>query len=166
MQSHSELLGVGTSTSELWKLKVAQSCPTLCNPRDYTVHGILQARILEWVAFPFSRGSSQPKDWCQVSWIGGGFFTKWAIREAFFELWGNTIQPITRLNFTGIRLGYDFEDFKDINKSFFLITENIKLNKIQMTIEWQTMESGIGCKLLNFCPNVWIPSTLQILGRF
>ena len=40
------------------KVKVAQSCPTLCNTMDYTVHGILQARILEWVAFPFSRGSS------------------------------------------------------------------------------------------------------------
>ena len=43
------------------KLKVAQSCPTLCDPMDYTVHGILQARILEWVAFPFSRGYSQPR---------------------------------------------------------------------------------------------------------
>ena len=43
------------------KVKVAQLCPTLCNPMDYTVHGILQARILEWVAFPFSRGSSQPR---------------------------------------------------------------------------------------------------------
>ena len=43
-------------------LKVAQSCPTLCDPMDYSVHGILQARILEWVAFPFSRGSSQPRD--------------------------------------------------------------------------------------------------------
>ena len=41
------------------KAKVAQLCQTLCNPMDYTVHGILQARILEWVAFPFSRGSSQ-----------------------------------------------------------------------------------------------------------
>ena len=44
------------------KVKVTQSCPTLCNPMDYTVHGILQARILEWVAFSFSRGSSQPRD--------------------------------------------------------------------------------------------------------
>ena len=43
-------------------VKVAQSCPTLCEPMDYTVHGILQARILEWVAFPFSKGSSQPRD--------------------------------------------------------------------------------------------------------
>ena len=43
-------------------MKVAHSCPTLCDPIDYTVHGILQARILEWVAFPFSKGSSQPRD--------------------------------------------------------------------------------------------------------
>ena len=39
------------------KVKVAQSCPTLCDPKDYTVRGILQARILEWVAVPFSKGS-------------------------------------------------------------------------------------------------------------
>ena len=46
--------------SHLMKMKVAQLYPTLCKPMDYTVHGILQARILEWVAVPFSRGSSQP----------------------------------------------------------------------------------------------------------
>ena len=66
------------------KVKVSQSSPTLCDPMDYTVHGILQARILEWVAFPFSRGSSQPKDQTQVFLIAGGFFTNWAIREAIF----------------------------------------------------------------------------------
>ena len=49
---------------------------------DYTVRGILQARILEWVAVPFSRGSSQPRDRTQVSHIAGGFFTSWATREA------------------------------------------------------------------------------------
>ena len=43
------------------KVKVAQLCLTLCDPMDYTVHGILQARILEWVAISFSRGSSQPR---------------------------------------------------------------------------------------------------------
>ena len=57
------------------KVKVAQSCLTLCDPMDYTVHGILEARILEWVAFPFSRGSSQPRDQTQDSCIAGGFFT-------------------------------------------------------------------------------------------
>ena len=53
------------------KAKITQSCLTLCNPMDYTVHRILQARILEWVAFPFSRGSSQPRDQTQVSRIVG-----------------------------------------------------------------------------------------------
>ena len=52
------------------KLKVTQWCPTLCNPMDYTIHGILQARILEWVAFPFSRGS---------------------FHSAFVEGWGNSM---------------------------------------------------------------------------
>ena len=49
---------------ERWsmKVKVAQLRLTLCDPMDCIVHGILQARILKWVAFPFSRGSSQPKD--------------------------------------------------------------------------------------------------------
>ena len=44
------------------KVKVTQSCPTLCEPMNYMVYGILQARILGWVAIPFSRGSSQPKN--------------------------------------------------------------------------------------------------------
>ena len=56
------------------EVKVTQSCPTLCNPMDYTFHGILQTRILEWVAFPFSRGSSQLRDQTQVSHIAGRFF--------------------------------------------------------------------------------------------
>ena len=64
------------------KVKVAQMCPTLCNPMDCTVHGILQARILEWVALPFSRGSSQPRDRTLVSHIAGRLFTVWATREA------------------------------------------------------------------------------------
>ena len=57
------------------KVKVAQSRLTLCDPMDYIVHGILQAKILEWVAIPFSRGSSQSRDWTQVSHITSGFFT-------------------------------------------------------------------------------------------
>ena len=60
-------------------MKVVQWCPTLCDPMDYTVHGILQARILEWVAFPFSKGSSQPRDQTQDSLIAGEFFTSWTI---------------------------------------------------------------------------------------
>ena len=66
----------------LVKVKDAQSCQTLCNPMDYRVHGILQARILEWVPFLFSRGSSQSRDRTQISCIAGRFFTSWATREA------------------------------------------------------------------------------------
>ena len=64
------------------EVKVVKSRLTLCKPMDYMVHGILQARILEWVAFPFSRGSSQPRNQIQISRIAGRFFTSWAVREA------------------------------------------------------------------------------------
>ena len=64
------------------KVKVTQSCPILCDPMDYIVHGILQARLLEWVAFPFSWGSSQPRNQTQVSRIAGRFFTRWTTRES------------------------------------------------------------------------------------
>ena len=57
------------------KVKVAKLCLTHGDPMDYTVHRILQARILEWVAFSFSRGSSQPRDRTQISRIAGRFFT-------------------------------------------------------------------------------------------
>ena len=62
-------------------MKVIQSYLTLHDPMDYTIHGDLQARILEWVAVPFSRGSPQPRDQIQVFHIAGGFFTSFAIRE-------------------------------------------------------------------------------------
>ena len=62
------------------KVKFAQSCSTPCDPMYYTVHGILQARILEWVAFPFPRESSQPRDQTHVSCITGRFFTSLATR--------------------------------------------------------------------------------------
>ena len=52
-----------------------------CIPMDYTVHGLLQARVLEWVTVPFSRWSSQPRDRTQVSRIADGVCTSWAIRE-------------------------------------------------------------------------------------
>ena len=78
------------SLSGPWKeSEVAQSCPTLCDPVDCSlpsssVHGILQARILEWVTISFSRGSSQHRDRTRVSRIGGRCFNLWATREAHF----------------------------------------------------------------------------------
>ena len=70
-----------------WTSEVAQSCPTLCSPMDCSLpgsssHGIFQARVLEWVAISFSRGSSWPRDRTQVSPTAGRCFTVWATREA------------------------------------------------------------------------------------
>ena len=71
-----------------WKVKVliAQLCPTLCNPMDCSllgssVHGILQGRILEWVAIHFPTGSYQTEGWSQVSWIAGIVLTAWGTKE-------------------------------------------------------------------------------------
>ena len=68
------------------KMKVAQWCLTLwpreLRPPGSSIHGILQARILEWIASPFPRGPSQPRDQTQISWLAGGSFTVWAIRES------------------------------------------------------------------------------------
>ena len=72
------------------KRLVAQSCLTLCNPMDCSltgssVHGILQARILEWVFIPFSRGSCWPRDQTRVSHSTGRFFTVWVTRKSWEE---------------------------------------------------------------------------------
>ena len=71
----------GSSCS--WLVSESRSVVSdFCNPVDHAVHAIPQARILEWVACPFSRGSSQPTDRTQASHIAGGFFTSCAFREA------------------------------------------------------------------------------------
>ena len=88
------------------EVKITQACLTLCLPMYYIiVHGILQARILEWIAFPFSRGSSQPRDQTQVSLSTGRFFNCLATREGQ-EYWsGYPIpSPVDLLN-PGIKLG-------------------------------------------------------------
>ena len=73
-----------------WTSEVAQSCPTLCDPMDCSlpvssICGIFQPRVLEWVAISFSKDSSWPRDWTQVSQITGRRFTIWAFREA--QVW-------------------------------------------------------------------------------
>ena len=65
-----------TNNKKKKEKKITQSYPTLCDPMNYTVHVILQARILEWVASPLFRGSSQPRDQTQVSLIAGESFTR------------------------------------------------------------------------------------------
>ena len=78
--------------------EVAQSCPTLCDPMDCSlsgssVHGIFQAIVLEWIAISFSRGTSWPMDWTQVSRIVDRCFTVWATRVNFmFQCMGTKNQ--------------------------------------------------------------------------
>ena len=79
--------GAWWATQPMKWSEVAQSCPTLCDPMDcslpgFSVHGIFQVRVLEWVAISFSRRSSWLRDWTQVSCIAGRRFTLWATREA------------------------------------------------------------------------------------
>ena len=92
LKSMRYLTKVGCNKSQKTeKLLASQSRPILCNPivgslPGSSVHGILQARTLEWVAGPFPRRYSQPRDQTQVSYIAGGFFTVWATMEALKRL--------------------------------------------------------------------------------
>ena len=91
-------MGEDTNDTHSLKVLVNQSCPTLCDLMDYSlsgssVHGILQAKILEWVAIPFSRGSSQPRDWNWVSCSVGRFFTIWSTKDYLFVSLGGTLLP-------------------------------------------------------------------------
>ena len=104
------------------KVLVTQSCLTLCDPMNYSllgsfVHGILQARILEWVAIRFSRGSSQPRDWTQFSCIATRFFTIWATRKTQGHI-KHTIKT---------REGRKFEERKIKNKGE-IVTNGIDIN--------------------------------------
>ena len=80
-----------STISTMSESEVAQSCPTLCDPMDcslpdFSVHGIFQARVLEWVVISFSRGSSRSRNRTWVSCIAGAFLTSWATREGWGAL--------------------------------------------------------------------------------
>ena len=113
-------------------LLYTQSHQTLCHPMDSStsgssVHGILQVRILEWVAIPFSRGSSQPRNWTGVSYIAGGYFPAWATREA----------PLVTNSSTSFSLTLSFTVYKFQVKPcwwplgcllFFTVAKNVVVN--------------------------------------
>ena len=95
------------SNTDCMSANLLQWCPTLWDPMDYSlpgssVHGILQWRLLEWVAISFLRGSSEPRDQTRVSCIAGRFFTVWGTKEALV-----TYQKITYL-FSIIPVLYGF----------------------------------------------------------
>ena len=104
-------------------VSAAQSCLIFCDPKDCSllassVHGILQARILEWVTTPFSRGSSWHRDWSWVSHIAGRFFTIWANREASF-IWTVGSYSCSRVDLHKINLEFG-EAFSQTMKQKFV----------------------------------------------
>ena len=127
---------------------------------DYTVHGILQDRILEWVAFPFSRGSSQPRDQTQVSNIAGRFFASWLTREAHIHTSRPPniyCFPITRLTWmeSKILCGLSFYQLKLI--SCQLWPQHWVSNDEQDHYELWSSQSGL-C-LLDYTIRIQLPWT-------
>ena len=105
---------------------IVQSCATLCEPMDYrlpvsSVHGILQATILEWVVISFSRGSSRLRDWTQVFCMTGRFFTTWVIGKIMkvatlsniFSVWMKWICNGRRYNPAGENSTPNFKAWKN-----------------------------------------------------
>ena len=128
----------------------------LCDPMDCIVHGILQARILEWLAFPFSRGSSQPRDWTQASHIAGGFFTNWATRSPRILEWvaypfsSGSSQPRNRTGASCIAGGF-FTNWAMKEAPISHKKEILPCTKTQMHIEGimlsEIKEKDIQCML-------------------
>ena len=135
-----------TQTSTLYyykvKVKVAQWYLTLCDAMGCTVHGILQARILEWVAVPFSRGSSQPRDQTQVSRIAVRFFTSepqgkpknTGVGSLSLLQWIFLTQELSSYRFP---LKWQVNLFSQavINKVLLSVSRNHKFNKLRTSVE-------------------------------
>ena len=137
-------------------MKVSQSCPTLCDPMDNTACGILQARILEWVAIPFSKGFSHPRV-TQVSCTAGRFFIIWATKEA--KRWlGDDMGILLLLVILGTVLGTQscltLCDSIDCSQPGFSVHGILQAR----VLDWIAIPSSRG----NFQPSDW---TLVILGR-
>ena len=103
------LTSLCTTVNDECGCAVAQSCPILCDPVDCSppgcsVPGILQARILEWAAISFSRGSSQPRDWTLISFPTGRFLTIWATGKSLAWLHLSKMEIIVPTSWTAVNI--------------------------------------------------------------
>ena len=105
-----------------WKWKFLSHVWLFVTPWTVQVCGILQARILEWVAVPFSRGSSQPRDQTQVSHIAGGFFTSWATREAWICSYASVILLLIPSSVLFISVCLFFSSFRSLVNVFCIFS--------------------------------------------
>ena len=130
---------------------VAQFCPTLwdpvdCSPPGSSVHGILQAGILEWVAMLSSRESSQPIDWTQVSSIAGGYFTVWATREA----------PCTR----SVQFSYSFMSDSFATPWTAACQASLSITNSQTLLKLMSIESVMPSNHLILCHPLLLPPSI------
>ena len=120
-----------------------------CSPPGSSVHGILQARILEWVAIPFSRRSSLPRDWTWVSPIAGRFFTTWANREVHFSLLMFTHRSTKANLFNGINL----LSHHIVNNTFSQLGEDHSEGSFSDDVAPDEIERGFPCNRLRRQPH-------------
>ena len=140
----------------LWVSEVAQSCPTLCNmmdgsPPGSSVHGILQARILEWVAISFFKGPSRHRDRTQVSHIGDRHFNLWATREA--NVYSNSESLSGTLK----------DKFKNVLSSIINNSQKWKQLKCSSTVK-QTKNSVQFSSVAQSCPTLCDPMNRSTPG--
>ena len=138
------------------KESINHLCPTLCDPLDCrlpgsSVHGILQARVLEWVAISYSRGSSWPMDGSQVSYIAGRFFTFWATGEAQLQiLWRKLSKRLFHLY---LKSGID----DSVRYALSFKTHDFKKELLNLSEQYNQNAWNVSCFL------IWILLKFQIL---
>ena len=150
--------------------------PIDCSPPGSSLHGISQARILEWVAIPFSRGSSRPRDWTMVSCIAGTFFTVWVTMEALQEAWNQKVwhlQPCSSFSelfgywsSPGLLLGHSYKEdkicktFVRVHQFFLRIFLNFLIVKSMWSL-WSICRVIISVNLSSFVhwsnSSIWVP---------
>ena len=124
-----------------------------CSPPDFSIHGIFQARVLEWVAISFSRGSSWPRDWTQVSRIAGRCFTIWATRESQAKHKSDT-------NSKSHTHTFKMEShFKKLTRGYKDVTLNtLWYSTLKIQMQWGNLNRVCVCaQSLQLCLILWDP---------
>ena len=150
---------------------IPQSCPTLCDPMDSilpgsSVHRILQAGILEWVAISFSRGSSWPRDWTPVSFIAGRFFTVWATRVSRKgKVWTQIATPQMKLILYHTSQKYKAEETEIFFLWFFFSQLESKRTETFLVVQWLRLHAPSAGSLSSIPGRGTRSHLLQLRGK-
>ena len=139
-------------------------------PPGSSVHGILQARILEWIAIPFCRGSSQPRDRTEVSCLAGRRFTLWATREAN---WISKLRHIQTMHYGAPESSCIWSRVDRISRSFYevkwsrsVMSDSLQPHRLLHPWDFPGKNTGVGCHFLlqgNFLTQGWNPGLLHCM---